>query len=67
MAEVFLGNQVSEFGLKVQHVREDFPTLRHQGRMPTHGLKTLILIKILYHLKIMVQKVGDHTSSKKNK
>jgi hypothetical protein len=39
MTEVFLDNQASEFGLKVHHDREDRPTVRHQGRMSTKGLK----------------------------
>jgi hypothetical protein len=59
MTEVFLGSQASEFGLKVQRVREDCPTLRNQGRMSTKGpkgLKILILIKILYPLKIILQR-----------
>jgi len=58
MIEVFLGSRASELGLKVRRVREDCPTLRHQGRMSTKGpkgLKILILIKILYQLNIILR------------
>jgi hypothetical protein len=66
MTEVFLGNQASEFGLKV-HVREDCPAVCQHGRTSTQGLKMLILLKILYQLKIMLQNFGIPPPPKKNK
>jgi len=39
MTEVFLGNQVSEFESKFQHVGDYRPTVRHQRRMSTKGRK----------------------------
>jgi hypothetical protein len=68
MTKVFFGKHASEFGLQVHCVGEDCPTVRHQGRMSMQGLKTFILIKILYQLKILLQKVWDHAPlPKKNK
>jgi hypothetical protein len=68
MTEVFLGNQASEFELKFRHVRDYCRTVRHEGRMSAQGLKTVILIKILYQLKFMLQKVWNQPPPpKKNK